>query len=144
MIMEKFNQFSTLQAVTAAAVSTDVVDLGATYDFGAGEPIWAVFRVGTAADSSGDAATVNFEIEGSTDAAFTSPITLAETGAVAQAALTANTTVAKLRLASTTPIRYMRARYNVAVANLTAGTFDAFLVKDIDNYHAYANGYTVL
>lgn len=141
-IIDGLNQFSTLQAVTASAPSTDIVDLKGTYDFGNGEDIYAEFRVGAAVTAVG-AATVAFEIQGSTDAAFTTPITLAKSGDISKTALTANKVAAQLRVNPATPVRYLRAFYNVGTGPLTAGSFDAYLVKDIQRNRPYGIGYKV-
>lgn len=55
MMFDQQNQFSAAQALTATAVSTNVVDLGADRDIGKGEPLCVVLATIVAADfTTGD------------------------------------------------------------------------------------------
>lgn len=55
MMFDAQNQFSAAQALTATAVSTNVVDLGAARNIGKGEPMAVVFCTIVAADfTTGD------------------------------------------------------------------------------------------
>lgn len=141
-IIDGFNQFSNLQAVTVTAPSTDVVDLKGTYDFGNGENVFCEVRVGTAVAAAGNA-TVTFELQGSTDLAFTSPITMGKSEDIPKAQLTANKVAVQMRVRPTAPVRYVRLLYTVGTGPLTAGTFDAYLLKDLQRSRAYASGYKV-
>src|SRR3546814_11055727 len=87
MYLDKENEFSDAQAVTATAISENVIDLGATNtlkDIGAGEEVWLVVRTRTAAtDATSDATlAVSLESDSTADLA-TSPTTHFTTSALA-------------------------------------------------------------
>lgn len=145
MITDKLNTFSAAQAVTATAASTDVLDLGplthgnTRRDIGAGEPIHLVVSALTTATAAG-AATVNFQLQTSDD--NSTWVTLYDSGAVALAGLAAG----KQPVAVAVPRgvrRYLRVNYVVGTGPLTAGSFFAGLVKDVQDTAYYASGFTV-
>ncbi|EFH8952080.1 hypothetical protein GFP69_24870, partial [Escherichia coli] len=90
MITDKLLMFSEAQAVTNAAASTDVIDLGPIdgirRDIGVGYPLefWAL--VNEAATASGEA-TVNIQLQTSENNSSWS--TIYDSGALAKATLTA-------------------------------------------------------
>jgi len=133
MIIDKYNEFSDAQAVTASAASTNVVDLLAAGD-AENRLMRAQVQVDTAATASGSA-TVAFVLQTSVDEAFTSPITLASSAAIGKATLVAGYQVfgkGGIRLPSGCK-RYVRMYYTVASGPLTAGAFSAFLTNDADS-----------
>lgn len=128
MILDKELIFSSSQAVTAAAASTDIIDQGSAAN-ALGEELYLVITCNTAATAAG-AATVNFQLQTDDNSSFSSPAILLETGDVAKTALTANKVVFKGKL----PVgaeRYLRVYYNVLTGPLTAGAFSAYLVKEV-------------
>lgn len=145
MILDSQEQFSSGQSIVAAAgdvVSTNIYDTGAAADVGIGEELYIVARIGTAV-TSGGAATVQVVLQTADDAGFTTNLTeFPLSSALALAALTANTEIVKSRL----PIglrRYLRIVYRIGTAATTAGTVDAFIVKDVQANKPYASGFTV-
>lgn len=141
MILDKQEAFSEAQAVTATAVSTNILDTGADHDAGIGEEVTLVIRVDEAAAAAG-AATVNFQIQTAVDAAFSSPITVFDSGAIDKAALTLNSEQVKVKLPAGLK-RYVRVNYVVGTGPLTAGKFSAFLVKDPQASKPYASGFSI-
>ncbi|MFN4018045.1 MAG: Bbp16 family capsid cement protein [Reyranella sp.] len=141
MMYDKLNTFGTDQAVTTTAASTDIVDLGAARDIGNGEPLELVILVTQSVTAAG-AATVTFALETDDNAAFSSPVVLANSGAIGKAALTAGTEVLRVKVPLDAE-RYLRTNYTVATGPLTAGTFTAFLAHDRQASRAYASGFTV-
>ena len=131
MASDIFLKVSDAQAVTATAVSTDSVPLGATgLDLGAGEPMGLAFHIDVAALVAGTE-TYSFQIVGATNAALSSGlVVLAEREfTTAQAAsLTAGTRfalgfpVGSLNAAS---ITHVGARYETA--NSAGVTVTAYL-----------------
>lgn len=154
MILDKELNFSIAQAVTATAISTNVVDLyplgssvatNATRDIGTGEVLYLVVQTKTAAtDTSSDATlTVTLESDSTVDLA-TSATVHYSTGAMAFATFSpAGTVLAMIKLPAGAYERYVGVRYTVASGPLTAGTFDAFIVKDVQAYKNYASGFSV-
>ncbi|SOE49124.1 Bbp16 family capsid cement protein [Orrella dioscoreae] len=148
MILDKTNEFSDGQVVTATAISTNVIDLNPSasnleQDIGAGEPVWLVVQVDQTATAAG-AATVAVSLESSAAPGLTSARTHITTGALALGALTAGSEIARFRLPGGDYLRYLGVRYTVATGPLTAGSFSAFIVKDAQANKAYASGYQVL
>lgn len=154
MILDKLLEFSDAQAVTSTALSTNVVDLyplgnsvgtNTTRDIGTGEDIYLVVMTETAiTDTSSDATlTVTLESD-SVEALSSSPTVHFSTGALAFGAYSpAGTVIANVKLPAGNYERYLGVRYTVASGPFTAGTLNAFLVKDAQAYRSYAAGYSI-
>lgn len=151
MIMDKFLEFSDAQAVTATAISTNVVDLfplgndigtNTVRDIGTGENIHLVVITHSNVTDTGSDATLNVTLESdSTENLATSPTVHFSTGARAFASYaTAGTVIANVKLPAGDYERYLGVRFTVTNGPLTNGTFDAFLVKDAQAYRNYAVG----
>ncbi len=136
-------EFSSLQVITATAVSTNLIDLGAPKtapgapaaqkrDLGGGNNIPISIQV-IAAFATLTSLTVNIQM--ATDAAFTSPVVVASTGPIAAAALTAKAKLPISMLPQGADLRFMRLQYVVAGSNATAGSITAGLV-----FGDYAHG----
>lgn len=137
MIMDRTGLFSENQAVTATAVSTNVVDLGATgtpygsasaivRDIGKGEPVPLYCGV-TASFNNLTSLTISIEVDD--NAGFSSATTVWTSPAYTLAQLA---TGAKYLLPDTLPVgvneRYVRLRYTVAGTAPTLGTITAGVV----------------
>lgn len=146
MILDKQAEFSDAQAVTATAISTNVMDLGGDptlQDIGAGKELYLVVLVDTAATAAG-AATVTFSLESDSTADLaTSATTHITTTAIGKASLTAGAVVLIQALPPDDYERYLGVRYTVATGPLTAGKFDAFLTETPDTYRAYPDNATL-
>lgn len=145
MLIDTQLQLSALQSLIHAVgdvVSTNIIDTGAAADVGIGEGMRLVVRVGTAVLAAGGASTVQFVLQTATDAAFSSPVEVQLSGAIAKASLTANTVVYSSRLPQGL-LRYLRVVYRIATNDVTAGTADAFIVKDQDAQQYVAKNFTV-
>ncbi|MCR1002042.1 MAG: hypothetical protein NQ081_05375 [Enterobacter cloacae] len=147
MWIDKQLEFSDSQAVTATAISTNVVDLNTAFnyntgvDIGTGEDVYLVLQVDAAATAAG-AATVQITLESSASAGLTSSTVHFTSANYALTDLTAGKTLLSVKLPSGTYLRYLGVRYTVGTGPLTAGSFSAFLVKDIQAWRAYARNYT--
>lgn len=146
-ILDTTNEFSDAQAVTASAISTNVIDLlpaaiggNILTDLGATDEIYLSIFVQTTATSAG-ASTVTFSLESDSTVDLATSATVHWTSsAVAKASLVAGYKVATICLPQGSYERYLGLRYTVATADLTAGKFDAFLHVGIDNYRFYKPG----
>jgi hypothetical protein len=150
-IIDAQNLFSDAQAVTATAISTNVIDtspLGANTgrDLGAGNPLYLVIVVGTAATAAG-AATVTFSLESDSTADLATSATVHfTTAAIPKASLTAGAVVAAIALPVGPTANYEKflgVRYTVATGPLTAGTFTAMLLHSTDTFRAYQDAITI-
>ena len=137
MILDAQNIFSTSQALTATAASTDTIDLGANGDLGRAN---MRFRASVAtAFASGTSVQVILQTDD--NSAFSSAVALYTGPAIAVASLTAGAVIADIPLPSTTE-RYLRVNY-VVVGTPSAGAVDAFLVLDTPNQVTYPDAVTV-
>jgi len=127
MIIDKQLLMSEDQAITATAVSTNVIDLGAA-GVAEGHPLRVLAQV-----------TANFaaltslkcDVQTATDAAFTSPVILqGDSLTLANSQLVAGEKFTLGTLSGNKVLRYVRLNYTVTGDNATAGTITASLVLD--------------
>lgn len=149
MIVDALLQLSEAQAVTSTAVSTNTIDLLQNRDVGAGNDLYAIFTVDTAATAAG-AATVNFQVISSASASLTSPTVLAQTDAIPKTDLTAGRKPIAVRISpqvlNSLPIgqRYLGVQYTVGTGPLTAGAFTCYITdSDVSVNKNYPSGFTV-
>lgn len=142
-------EFSDAQAVTATAISTNVMDRkgaglapNTTDNIGAPATMYLVVRTNAAATDSGSDATLTVTLESADNAALsTNPVVHYSTGTMAFAAFSpANTTLAVVPLPAAAYKEFLGVRYTVGDGPLTAGTFDAFLTLDPSIWRAYEDG----
>lgn len=146
MILDAHNEFSNAQALTATAISTNVIDTGAFIkDLGAGDQLWLIVRTQTLLADAGSDATLAVTLESAADEALTSgPVVHASSGALAFAeASPAGNTLLAVPLPQGEYKRYLGVRYTVGAGPFTAGAVDAFLTRDPQQWRAYANGNVV-
>jgi hypothetical protein len=143
MYCDKLLQFSAAQAVTAAAASTNYVDLGAVRDIGTGEDLYVVVVAKTALTDGGSNTGTNVILYGDSSTTFT-PDGQVTLFSFAQAAAAGTVKYAKLSPGSA-PLqyRYVELYYDPQGASLTGGTFDAYITTDISKFTAYADGVTI-
>lgn len=140
MILDYYNQMSDAQALTATAVSTDVLDLDNDNNIGKGTPMGVAITVGVAADFTTGDETYKFTVQTSADnSTFT---TVTETGALDGDTLPAGSIVV-LPIGHSNS-RYLRMNYTLAGTTPTI-TVDANLVPldGIESFEALPSGYTV-
>lgn len=139
MLIDKQLLVSEAQAVTASAVSTNVIDLSAYRNVGVGKDIEAALFVDEAATAAG-AATVDFEIQTDDNAGFSTPTTVFKVSAVPKASIVPGyNPFAGFKLPAGVE-RYLRFNYTVATGPLTAGKFTGGLILASDQWRAYPNG----
>jgi hypothetical protein len=157
MILDTQNELSDAQAVTATAISANVIDLFSV-TVGAqaagfspntrldiGDEAYLVVSTVAAATDTGNDATLTITLESADNEALsTNPIVHVSTGPLAFAAFSpAGAGLVRIRLPKALYRRYLGVRYTVASGPLTAGTFDAFIAENIDNQRAYRSGFIV-
>lgn len=135
--------FSDAQAVTAAAASTNYVDLGAVRDIGTGQDLYVVVVCDVAMTDSGSDSTLDVILYGDSTTTFTPDAsqTLFTFPAVSAAG---TVKIAKLD-PSSAPLqyRYIELYYSPNNGNLSTGSFTAFITHNIDQYTSYADGITI-
>lgn len=159
MYVDTQNEFSDSQLVTATAISSNVIDLftmglgagtsdvtpNTRLDIGQGEDIYLVVNTAVLVTDSGSDATLTISLESADDVGLTTNAQVHfSSGALAFAAFApAGTNLVALKLPSALYRRYLGVRYTVAAGPLTAGAFDAFLTKDLQQNRIYKSGFTV-
>lgn len=135
MLFDKENLFSENQAITADAASTNIVEFakGTLKEIAFGKPIPLRIQVTEAFTVTG---TVSVEIKVQTDdnANFSSPTTLATTGAISSTSLVAGY-VAPINFIPKGNEGYMRIYYDVTISSggsITKGKFTAGVVAAND------------
>lgn len=146
MILDSQEVFSAAQAFTATGdtVSTNQIDTLSTADDGIGEDITVYAKVNTTFTSAG-APTLQVVLQSSADNATYVDKLLSP--AYALAALTAGAVLMNSVIPigpNTVSNRYLRVVYRVAVTTFTAGSMDAFIVKNPQAYQFGATGFAVL
>lgn len=146
MITDKLLRVSTDQAVTVDAVSTDTIDLSVARDIGEGKDLYMHFAV-TEDFTAAGAATLTFQVIGSTAANLGSPVVLGSTGPIALADLVAGKrhAVRINPLIGSLGYRYLGAQYDVATGPMLTGKVTADIVEAIqDGQKFYRSGFTVV
>lgn len=150
MIIDLQTKVSDAQAVTATAISANVIDLrNAATPVKADEGLtslpgpFLVIQVQTTCTAAG-AATVTFTLESADDAGLTTNATVHWSSvAIGKATLVAGYTVCRIPLPLDDYRRYLGVRYTVGTGPLTAGAFHAFFPIDVQRNVIYANGFAV-
>jgi hypothetical protein len=141
MIIDRQLQFSNEQAVTADAISTNVVDLGplggspdanTIRDIGAGKTLYLHILVTTTIDSAGEAATLVATLESDSTADLATSATVHWTSAtVTEANLAAGTWIAKgVAIPAGAYERYLGVRYVSGTEDFTSGKISAWLSEN--------------
>lgn len=154
MLIDKQLQFADgtwAPTATGDNISTNVLDtapLGGVptanggRDFGQGDDLYLVITVKTAV-TSGGAATVDFRLRTDSNANLTTaPVDLVSSGAIAKATLVAGYQVF-LKLPSATYKEFIGVNANIGTAVLTAGAFEADIVKDPQRNTKYAGSFNL-
>lgn len=132
MIFSAQQLFSDDQAVTATAISTNVIDLGVpgtpfdaaaplNQDVGKGAPVCVLVQV---TEDFATLTSLTITVEVSAAAGLTSPVALA-TETIAVADLVAGKQMFMQYLPNGADLRYLGVRYTVTGSNATAGTITA-------------------
>jgi hypothetical protein len=154
MIMDRQNTFSNDQAITATAISTNVIDLGPLgglpsanliRDIGAGEPLYLHILVTTALDSAGEAATTTVTLESDSTANLATSATVHWTsGSIAESVVgVAGYWIAKgVPLPSGAYERYLGVRYTIGTENMTSGNVTAWISNNRYDDRTYRGGFS--
>lgn len=142
MFQDAHALFSSEQALTASAASTNLMDLGAGRRIGTGQDLYCVVQVTTAFTDAGSDSTITVTIQQDTTAAFSSATTIQTIGTFAALSAVGSQLIVKLQPEVQTE-QYIRLYYTAANGDLTTGAVTAFLTTDIDAWTAYANNYTI-
>ena len=142
--IDALTRLANAQAVTADA-ATDYIDLKAARDLGTGVPIYVNAKCVVAMTDGSSNSTATLTIQGATDAAFTSPVTLLTVGTFA-AVSPAGTILPPVALpvrAVATLYQYIRGYFTMANGDLTTGSFTVYLSPEAQGWRAAPKNYTI-
>lgn len=142
MLVDAQNLYSSAQALTATAASTNLIDHGAARDLGVGENLYVVLVVDVALTDSGSDTTVAVTVETDTSAAFGSATTTQTLFTIAATAAIGTVYIARLAPSAINEA-FSRLKYTMANGNLTTGSVTAFITHDIDKYTSYPDNVTI-
>ena len=142
MYVDAQNLFSDAQAVTAAASSTNLIDLGSARDIGVGENLYLVCSIDVDMTDGGSDSTLAVTLETDDNEGFASATTIATVGTFAAVSVAGTRLVIKLPPDASYE-QYIRVTYTPANGNLSTGSFTTFLTIDLQAFTPYPIGYTV-
>lgn len=142
MIHDAQNKFSTAQALTATAASTNLIDLGQVRDLGTGENLYVVLTVDVALTDAGSDSTVTVDLQTDDNSSFSSPTVAQTLFTIPAVSAIGYKAIARIQPGAGNE-RYCRLNYTMNNGNLTTGSVTAEFVHDIDKYVSYAKGYTI-
>lgn len=137
MILDAQLLYSDAQALTATAVSTNIVDHGSDRNIGLGEPLSVLVTIDVAA--GGTAPTLAITVQADDNAGFASPAEVATSGTAYTAAqMTAGAKFVIPIPANLTTERYTRLNYTVGgttpTVTLTATLLPTQMIQNESNY----------
>jgi hypothetical protein len=141
MILDAQARFSNAQAITAAAASTDYMDLGEDRNLGAGEELYVGVVVTAAFTDSGSDSTLACYLYGDSTTTFTPDgsqllFTIPALAPIGYKAF------ARINPGFASRYRYITVHY-IPSTDLTTGAVSAFLVKNPDTFLAFADAITI-
>lgn len=142
MKMDGLLLFSDAQAITAAAASTDYLNLKAAIDLGAGNPVYAVTVVDVAFTDGSSNSTLTVDIQTDDATSFASATTAQTLYTIPALAAVGDTFVAPIK-PFTTPEQYMRIYYTPNNGDLTTGSVTTFFTTNPQVWRKYAKDYSV-
>jgi hypothetical protein len=142
MILDAQNLFSDAQAITAAAASTNLIDLGANRNLGVGEDLYVHVNVDVAFTDASSDSTLTVTVETDDNEAFSSPTTAQTIGTFPALSAIGASLKAKLQPDAIVE-RYMRLKYTPNNGSLSTGSVTAALVLGIQAYTSYADNVSI-
>jgi hypothetical protein len=142
MIRDNELTFSNGQTITGAAISSNIVDLGAAKDMVPGRQPWVVAQLTEALTDSGNNSSISVIFQTDSLAAFNSATNVQTIGTFATNAAVGAKVVVPVPSVSTQE-QYVGLYYDVAGGNFTTGKVTAFITFDPHLYTAYPDAVTV-
>ena len=146
MFMDGDLLFSDAQAVTAAAGSTNYYDTGPLFtgntgrNIGVSSEIYVAISVDVAMTDTGSNSTLTVDLQTDDNTSFSSIATVATLVVIPAVSAAGTKYFVKLPIATTIPYeRYIRLYYTPNNGDLSAGSFTAAIVKNVDNWTSYAS-----
>jgi hypothetical protein len=142
MIADAQNLYADDQAITATAVSENVIDHGVARNLGVGERIWLIVIVTVAFTDAGSDSTVAVTLETDDNVGFGSATVTKTLGTFAALSAVGTRFAVPLGVDEIDE-QFSRLNFTVAGGSLTTGSLWAALVKDIGAFTAYPDNITI-
>ena len=142
MYIDKENRYSSAQALTGTAASTDFIDHGSDRNIGIGEAMALVITVNVALDRTSSNETYVAQLQTDSDPGFGTATSVGE--AISMTTYAAGTRYVAVHPADTSTKRYTRVNYTLG-GTTPLGTVTADLVplKMLQNDGVFPKGYTI-
>jgi hypothetical protein len=142
MYVDAQNLFSDAQAITAAAASTNYVNLGAVRNLGVGQALYIVVVVDTAFTDSGSNSTLTVSLYGDSTTSFT-PDGLQTLFIIPALAAAGTKYVARISPDYAGNYQYIQLYYSPNNGDLSTGAVTAFLSVGAQNDAVYPDNITI-
>jgi hypothetical protein len=142
MYVDALLLFSDAQAVTAAAGSTNTVDLGVVRNVGVGEELYVVVSVDVAFTDGSSDSTLTVELEGDSTDTIT-PDDVQRLFIIPALAAAGAKYIARISPGFAANYRYLRLKYTPNNGNLSTGSLTAFIANGVEAYSSYADAITI-
>lgn len=143
MHVDSLLRFSSAQALTATAVSTNVVDGSvADRDFGIGNQLYIVTVVTVALTDAGSDTTVTVDLQSDTADTFGSATKVQELYIIPALAAIGDTFIATIN-PMVTRERYLRLNYTMTNGSLSTGTVTSFITDSVQKWRAMAKSWEI-
>lgn len=142
MYCDDYLKLSSAQAITAAAASTNHVNLGAVRNIGVGENLYLVTVVTTAFTDSGSDSTLTVDLYGDSTSTFT-PDATSRMFIIPALAAVGDTFVARISPDFASNYQYIEAYYTPNNGNLSTGAVTTYITLDPPKYASYADNVTI-
>jgi hypothetical protein len=142
MYQDSLLTFSQAQAITAAAASTNYVNLGAVRNIGVGQALYVVTVVTTAFTDTGSNSTLTVDLYGDSSTTFT-PDATQTMFTIAAVAAAGDVYVGRISPGMAGNYKYVELYYTPNNGDLSAGAVTSFITTDVAQYASYAKNYTI-
>lgn len=146
MILDAQLAFSIAQAVTASAVSTNVIDLSEVREIGEGKQLYVTTVVTTALTDGGTNSGTLVSLQGGATAGTITGsqalYTIPQAAAVGSGPFFSYINPG-LIASMPAHFQFLQLTYAPQTANLTGGAFSSYIITDIQAFVAYKRGYII-
>lgn len=148
MILDGQLQFSSAQAVTAAAASTNYIDLGEARNIGEGKDLYVLTIVSTTFTDGGSNTGLEVHLYGDSTSTFTPDgdqlmFAIPKVAAAGSGPYYGKISPSFVAGVLSGNFRFVELYYNPTGASLTGGAVTSYLTTDIAGFIAYAKNYTI-
>ena len=148
MILDSQLQFSSAQAITAPAASTNAIDVSEARNIGLGKDLYVVVTVDTSFTDGGSNTGTDVFLYGDSTSTFTPDgkqllFTLPKNAAAGSGPYVAKISPSLVAGIGAGNFEFLEVYYSPTGANLTAGAVTATISADIAAYQSYPKNYTI-